>query len=162
MGIRQYLKFRLLAFSLLVITERPQPTRLFLKNRGPRHASLLGWKNRWKKKPRTHYAFSCSAQAVKMAMERNREHLPSSVRSRKAQRLNEPAKFHQVSYMNVSQMLAFSEIFLDLMIPVRRRKQFLDKFHPATAFPGPRLERRLGVVLDHAGWLFLFRDVRCR
>ena len=32
------------AFSLLVLTERPHPTRLFLKNRGPQQASLLGWK----------------------------------------------------------------------------------------------------------------------
>ena len=32
------------AFSLPVLTERPHPTRLFLKNRGPRQASLLGWK----------------------------------------------------------------------------------------------------------------------
>jgi BlaI family penicillinase repressor len=32
------------AFSLPVLTERPHPTRLFLKNRGPRQASLLWWK----------------------------------------------------------------------------------------------------------------------
>ncbi len=32
------------AFSLLVFTEERLPWRLFLKNRGPRQASLLGWK----------------------------------------------------------------------------------------------------------------------
>src|SRR5271170_6780875 len=37
---------RVTAFSLPVLTERPHPTRLFLKNRAPRQASLLGWKNR--------------------------------------------------------------------------------------------------------------------
>src|ERR1700733_10225375 len=44
------------AFSLLVLTEQPRPTRLFHKNRGPRQASLLGWK-----KSRT--SLSCPVQS---------------------------------------------------------------------------------------------------
>jgi hypothetical protein len=32
------------AFSLLVYTEQPVPTVAFPQNRGPQHASLLGWK----------------------------------------------------------------------------------------------------------------------
>jgi hypothetical protein len=70
-----------IAFSLLVLTERPHPTRLFLKNRGPRQASLLGWKNRG---PR---------QGSLLGWKKSRTSLPCPVQSRSedALKLQAPA-----------------------------------------------------------------------
>ena len=50
--MRAAVKLRSTAFSLLVLTEPPHPTRLFFKNRGPRQACLLGWKKRRTSLPR--------------------------------------------------------------------------------------------------------------